>query len=704
MRASDAPPPDDESPRFGEEITVVAPSRLDAGGSRADGVTVLVIDRKDLESSGAQTLQDALRQLPGVSLSDQQGNPFQQDVSIRGFAASPVTGLPQGLSVFLDGVRVNEPAVEEVNFDLIPISDVERIEVIRGPHAIFGRNTLGGAIHVVTRRGGRTSEAEVEAEAGSFEHQEVAARASGLLGPVDGYLSVGELTERGWRAVGGSRGFRTFGKLGVRRGGTDAAVSYQFQLDRLEDPGSLPLSLLETNRRQNYTPGDVFRPTLHLVTLNARQGLGGGLSLTVNSFFRALDAEQFNAGIISPNTRLFNRTRSVGGALQLDHRAGAGPLRNQLTVGAEATRNAVHIAVREEPNENFAASEGGLPLPALTSELADAQLAPGAYLQDHVRLAEGPLAGLGATVALRFDRISHDILDTSPQDFGKATGKVAFSTWAPSAGMSWTVTPRWLLAASYSEGFRAPAFLELTCADPGSPCIGLQAGVAPDTGLGGLRPARSRSFEMGVSAVPFDDVALSASVFRVDLSDDIYAVRPQGATQVVFQNVGDTRRQGVELSARVGRGALELRGTYAYTAATFESEVVLATPRTGGETVRRGSDLPLNPRHRFDLEGRLRALTWLTLSAGLRYTGSRYLSGDEANVAPKLAPYALLRAGAEARWRSWTATARAENLLDTAHETFGTYAVNGRLDPPAIERFLTPGLPLRFVVGMQWRP
>jgi hypothetical protein len=54
----------------------------------------------------------------------------QPSVTFRGFQASPVTGVPQGISVFVDGVRVNEPAVEEVNFDLLPLDDVERVEQI----------------------------------------------------------------------------------------------------------------------------------------------------------------------------------------------------------------------------------------------------------------------------------------------------------------------------------------------------------------------------------------------------------------------------------------------------------------------------------------------------------------------------------------------------------------------------------------------
>ncbi len=685
-------------------MTVRAPSRLLDDWRTGEGVTVQVVDSTELRASGARTLQEALQRLPGVHLSDEQGNPFQQDLAMRGLTASPVTGLPQGLSVFLDGVRMNEPAGEEVNFDLIPLADVERVEIVRGPHAVFGRNTLAGAIHIVTRRGGAKLDVEVEGQGGSSLYEELYGRVAGPLGPLDGYLSLDQMSDRGWRAGGASRALRAFGKLGLRRGDTDAALSYQFQVDRLEEPGSLPLTMLRQDRSQNYTPGDYFRPMLHLATLNARQRLAPGLSLAANAFFRALDGEQFNASWIAPDTRLFNATRSFGGTAQLDHRMRLGALRNQLTAGAEATRSTVHIAVHEEPNPRFSTSGNGLQLPRVTSDLSDGQLAVGVFVQDHVHVVAGPLAGLGATVALRFDRIAHAIVDGSPDDPGKATGNLAFSRLVPAAGVTWAFSPRWLASASYTQGFRAPAFLELTCADPAAPCVGLQAGVAPDTSLAPLRPVRSRSLEAGVSWSPLDDVTATLNIFRIDLHDDIFAVTTPGTTWVVFQNVGDTRRQGVELALRGERGGVEVEGNYAYTLATFESELSLATPRSaaGVETVRRGAELPLTPNHRLSLDCRVHALPWLKLSAGLLYVGSRYFLGDEANVAQKVAPYVVVRGGAEARWRTWTAFLRATNLLNTPFETFGTFAPNGRVSGQPIEPFLTPGPPLRVVAGLRW--
>jgi len=164
------PATDAEAPRAGgddplvEEIMVLAPTRLPEGRPPGDGLTVQIIDSQELRAMGARTLQEALQRIPGVHLADEQGNPHQMDLSLRGFSASPVTGLPQGLSLFVDGVRVNEPAAEEVIFELIPIGEVDRIEIVRGPNAIFGRNTLGGAIHIITRRGSREPEASVQVE------------------------------------------------------------------------------------------------------------------------------------------------------------------------------------------------------------------------------------------------------------------------------------------------------------------------------------------------------------------------------------------------------------------------------------------------------------------------------------------------------------------------------------------------------------
>src|SRR5262249_25623605 len=156
----------------------------------------------------------------------------------------------------------------------------------RGPTALFGRNTLGGAINIVTRRGGEVRELEPGVEFGSFGRRKYDLRVSGPATPFDYYVSGSFLEEDGWREQSSVRLGKLFLKLGLRLGDTDATLSYQRAQNRIEQPGSLPITELQRDRRQNFTGGDFFKPLSNLVTLNVRQLLGEHTSLGVNAFVR----------------------------------------------------------------------------------------------------------------------------------------------------------------------------------------------------------------------------------------------------------------------------------------------------------------------------------------------------------------------------------------------------------------------------------
>src|SRR2546422_7738464 len=474
---------------------------------------------------------------------------------------------------------------------------------------------------------------------------------------------------------------------------------------------SIACSSRAPSRRRRWAPidGRTTRPVTSSTLLSISSRSMGGRdsppvcrSASTASSARSTRSSSTPAG--SARTRACSTVPSAPAGRCSSITARAGALQNRLSARAEGMRRSVRPRVHAQANPRFTTREAGEPLPRLTSDLYDRQWATGAFVQEQARITDGPLTGLSATAALRFDRIAHQIVDTSPDAPGNATGNAIFSAWIPAAGLRCGFAPHWLVSTSWTAGFRAPAFLELTCADPAAPCVGLQAGLAPDPTLTSLRPVRSRSLEAGVSGSPFGGLTATLTAFRADLRDDIYSVVAPGTTRVYFQNVGETRRTGLELALRLERGAFDVEAGYAYTRATFRGNFVLATPRTpdGTETVRPGAQLPLTPKHHLRVEARAQALQWLTLSAGFDYVGSQYFRGDEANVAPKLAPYLILRTGAEARWRAWTARLRAANVLDSRYETFGAFAPDGRAPGRPIEPFLTPGAPIRVVLGLRW--
>jgi len=653
--------------------------------SRVDTLT-----GSEMRRDQPSVLPEVLERLPGVTLQSEQGNRLQPNLSLRGFTISPVTGLPPGLSVFLDGVRLNEPTVEEVNFDLIPLEDVERIDVIRGPSVLFGRNTLGGAINMVTRRGKEVREIVPEVAAGSFGRRDYRLRLGGSARPLDYALSLTESLEDGFRDFSATRVSRVFGKLGLATGGTDATLSYQYSQDRIKQAGSLPEREARHHPRRNFTAGDFFEPELHQAILNGEQQIGERLTLTGNAFVRALDAEQFNVNLLAPNSRLLNRTLSSGGAAQVAHDGVLAGRRNVLVAGVEYTRHDVRSRTFEESSDSR----------ELQADLTDLQDAVGVWLQDSLTLVRDlfvPGSTVVLTVAGRWDYLRHDIDDRLG---GPSGGVHEFNRFNPRAGVNLNLSERLRLYASYGEGFRAPAFLELTCAGPGAVCPGLQVGVAPDPPL---RAVTARSYEVGAQARPLAWLDVELSGFRTDVGDDIFSVAPTGTTGVFFQNIGSTRREGVELGLRGRFKPVEAFLNYAFTRATFQDHVELFTPLPpGSETVRPGDSLALVPRHRLNGGLVYRPWPWLALSADARYVGAQFLRGDEVNRQPALSAYWVANAGATVTMRGVEAFVRVNNVLDERHETFGTFAANGREPGSPVQRFLTPAPPLSVLAGVQY--
>src|SRR5690348_3291586 len=198
---------------------VVTGTRLPTVHEVVRGLTgrTATLTSSDLDERGVRSLADALEELPGVTTSDALGAPAQLDVTLRGFQVSPTIGLPQGVTVYVDGVRMNEPDANEVNFDLLPLEDVERVEVMYGPSVLLGRNSLGAAVNLVTRRGSAPGARELELSGGSYGRYEVKLNAGDRVGRWDYYVGARYEKSDGWRQATSSRLATAFAKLGLDR-------------------------------------------------------------------------------------------------------------------------------------------------------------------------------------------------------------------------------------------------------------------------------------------------------------------------------------------------------------------------------------------------------------------------------------------------------------------------------------------------------
>jgi iron complex outermembrane receptor protein len=666
----------------------------------------------------AESLAKALASLPGVTLGNQTASPHQSDLRIRGFTVSPVVGVPQSVSVFVDGVRVNEADASQVHLSLVPTAAVERVELVRGPVGAFGKNALAGALNIVTARGTGAGTFELDTEGGSWRSGAGTLRAGAGRGAFDALLVGSYRRTDGWRDAGYSQELSVFAKTGWRGPSTDVWLSYTFDSDSIEGPGPLPESWIEGGdlpqdistppvdpRRLQYTggSGDALTSRMHFLNASVSRELADEWSGQLTSFTRRVDFRQGNDNITEPDALGLTDITSLGTTAQLTYRRDEHVV---VIVGGEAIRNRVDIDIRELPNPAFPDV-----IPATTELLRTDEDNFAGFSEAWWRLS----ARFTAHGSLRYD---YALLPIDDWLDIRDSGENIFREWSGGLGLAGEFGSGLGAFASYARGFRSPVILEVSCADPEDPCQ-LPFELGPDPPLS---PVTSNTWQVGLRLARAH-VRAELVGYWSDVRDDIFnVVDLDTPTRGFFTNLDRTRRIGSELSVEaLPLAGLAVTATVALTRATFQSRAVLAAPflddddaappgpDPGGQEqdleppeVEPGDRFPMVPGVTLSARARYRlGSTSLELSA--RRVGSQFLVGDEGNEAPfeKLAAYGVVDASAEHRFGAATAFVQVSNLLDSDYFLFGIISRNVRSPAEAVERFLTPGLPRNLRIGVR---
>lgn len=251
---------------------------------------------EDMTNSGALDLSDFLnRRMNGVYLNEMQGNPFQPDVNFRGYTASPLLGTPEGISVYLDGVRQNQPFGDVVSWDLIPKNAISELALVPGSDPLFGLNTLGGAISVQTKDGVSNPGVTGSLLYGSSGRKEVDATwGGGKATGFNWFLAGTGFHETGWRYDSPSDVRQGFGRFGWRTGTTDLALTSSYAYNTLEGNGLQDYRLLQQNYSSSYTVPDSIANRAPTVTLIARHIFSNSLTFSGNAWFRNIRTEGIN--------------------------------------------------------------------------------------------------------------------------------------------------------------------------------------------------------------------------------------------------------------------------------------------------------------------------------------------------------------------------------------------------------------------------
>lgn len=639
-------------------------------------------------------LSETLVGVPGILARNRQNHAQDAQISIRGFGSRATFGV-RGIRIFMDGIPSTLPdgqgQVSQFNLD-----SADRIEVLRGPFSVLYGNAAGGVVQLWSAEGTDTPQTSIALHAGSNDSFKYAAVTRGIIGPINYNVSASEFLTGGYRDHSRVRRESANARFGIDLGERRSLVLVVNRLDQPQAQDPLGLTRAQVNENPRQAPAVAAqyntRKATHQNQLGAvfKQQTDSGDQWRLMGYYGYRSIEQFlsippgaqvsplqSGGVISPDT-------NYGGAdARWTHRGELAGRPIEVVLGASGDYQIQH----RTGYENFVGTALGVK-GALRRNENDNVVNVAQYAQAYWHVADRWALLLG----LRHDEVrfsEHDFYVTAqnPDD----SGHVQYSATTPVFGLDFHVSDDVRLYASYGKGFETPSYNELGYRSDSRP------GLAFD-----LAPARSRNVEAGIKWRVHPSLNLAAAAFRADTRDEL-AVATNHNGRSTYRNVGDTRRQGIELSldgdlgdgwqGRAGFTHLQARFRSAFFACTETPCLAPTTP------VAAGSRMPGVP----DNYGSLRlqhgfALGW---RQGVTFTAAGPVSvndiGSERAAGYGLIDLDLSYGVALGSGSQLQLSARVDNVADRRY--IGAIIVNdgnGRYFEPGPERSFMLGARVTF--------
>jgi outer membrane receptor protein involved in Fe transport len=260
---------------------------------------VQTANARDFDTTNALDLTDLLnRRMRGVYVNEIQGNPMQPDLNYRGYTASPLLGTPQGVSVYMDGVRLNQPFGDVVSWDLIPRIAIAEMAFMPGSNPLFGLNTLGGALSIHTKSGRTQPGTSLQLSGGSFGRKIAELEHGGSMANGFHWFLAGNLFfEDGWRESSPSNVRQLFTKAGRRWGKTSFNLSFSYANNALNGNGLGELRDLDRRYDSIYTKPDINTNRSPFLNLTASHDVSSRLTFFGNFYYRDIRNTAFNGDI-----------------------------------------------------------------------------------------------------------------------------------------------------------------------------------------------------------------------------------------------------------------------------------------------------------------------------------------------------------------------------------------------------------------------
>jgi iron complex outermembrane recepter protein len=711
----------------------------------------------DTSKQGPAPLGNALDQRIGsVNVNANQDNPYQPDIQYRGFEASPVLGTPIGVAAYQNGIRLNEPFGDNINWDLVPDFAINRLSVIP-TNPLYGLNALGGAIVIDMKTGFNAPGGEAEAMGGSFGTRQFTLQYGKQVGNLAAYIGANAYNDEGFRKFSPSQVRQLYADVGAETDRATLHLSLTGANNNLNGIGPTPIQLADIDRSAVFTTPQKFHNTLLMPALTGSYAASDTLSFQGNFYLRSAGRQVFNgntteaqlcadptllcfgdaatplvasnglqipASVLGGGTPGENDNTSItslglGGSVQGTHTAQLFGRGNHLVIGASVDHADVDFTGTNELGiidpATLLVTSTGITIAQPNGALAPVRLETtnsyyGLYLSDTLDVTSELAISVGGRYNLALIRLIDKI--------GTAlNGESRFSRFNPAAGAAYKITSDLTGYFGYAEANRAPTAGEIACSDPARPCT-LDNFLTADPP--GLKQVVARTYEVGLrgrfktgTEATAGRIEWNLGFFRTDLQDDILSVPSTIISSGFFENVGSTRRQGIEAGVSYRDDKWNVSANYSLIDATFQSAITLSSPNnpfadaTGNIQVNPGDHLPGIPQHRLKLNADYAVTDKWTVGGNLIVASDQYFFGDQSNQNPKLGGYYTVNLRTSYRITDNVELfALLQNAFDSKYATFGIFGDVTKTPLPGVAnpsdpRFVSVAQPLAAFGGLR---
>jgi TonB-dependent siderophore receptor len=612
--------------------------------------SVSVIFQKEIKGSNAKSIPDLLKNLEGIYMYDASGVGIAGRVNMRGFWG----GMSTHQLVLIDGITQNKGKDKLVNWNLIPLDNIERIEIVRGPaSALYGDNAMSGVINIITKKPADISETKVSASYGSFNTQNYSLSSSRTFERLGYYLGIsGKLTD-GFREYCDYNSIYLDGKLDYSINDMQKLKLYlDYNIEKSgPHPWTISESLIEEDRRQARlgSENDESKNKKISASVSHLLDISNALDIKETFYYRDGKEESFytSGSTEEYTTEQLEDENTYGLPLQLNTNPEIFGIEHFLTIGIDLERNylqyeeyAAPYQVRGDLQKNYSVIRDKI----------------GPYIQDEIKI----FVPLKLTLGMRYDLVTFDFTDYIEEDNSK---KSEMSKITPMCGIMYNYQENSGAYANYTRAFRTPTLGQMFTYGSYS---------NPD-----LNPEEATSYEVGIRHRFNDYLRTSISLYWMRLDNEIW----YDFAASKYMNYGKTSHKGVEtrLDYKIIEG---LTGfvNYVYTRAKNES---------GNHE---GKDLTNIPLHKGSFG--LKLETKFGLKANLIVTrfGDSYI---DSNNEDKLAAYTIADIKVSYEIRRWTAFLAVDNLLNEIYNSHGYKSSGVRYFNPAPGETFTAGLDVK---------